>query len=353
MNEARKNWASLLFLCLLAGLCWGQDEDKTLFSQDEGSFRRLATAKADRDAFLPQYADFVRPLPGFREIRDSNTNRQVGMSHAAQYGIPQETFQRELDRNGDTNLDSRELESYLTLKDWQNQNLPSAWFYSLDRQRPYGVLTQEELAAESRDIRREEAVAYWIPEESFVRIDENKDRVLSRSELEKHELITLKDWRKSYLSPHRFVALDQPPETDPFVGLLSRAELNMDPLQGEAVLCEQGEAEIQKRCSGIPGQKEKSQALQRMGYKDLARAQCVMDKRLSEDGGNGAFPPRTKTYIQLRNGKAIFREVDLGTYNYLRMRDLEADTSLDLYIGLAVLVGLVAVATSLVSITSR
>jgi hypothetical protein len=104
-------------------------------------------------AISPAWSDDKREkLPTFDELI-AHGKREISRDECQLYWIPlngksDEVSFSALDTNQDGKLGHSELKNYVTLKDWQAYSLSKERFLLLDMQKPFGVLTEEELNAD-------------------------------------------------------------------------------------------------------------------------------------------------------------------------------------------------------------
>lgn len=354
MNTLRKIIV-VIILSVFIATSWGQtSEEQTRFTRDSRCFKRYTTTNSDkRDGiFLPQFQELVSPLPNFKDFL-SNPDREILFEKKKDYAIEDQTFKK-IDVTGDKRLSDKELTDaeVITLKDWYHQYLPAVRFLYLDQKQPYGVVTKDELANDSREIMEEESPRYGISQEVFQQLDGNKDKKLSREELS--NVVTLKDWQKYFLTQERFIELDQKP---PYY-ILSLEEINADSLQGQAVVNDQGKEILEKYLkNSFANYEEKLTQLQNKGYTDILSTQCIVSEsgkelnkreRCEVDGNI----PWAKIYVEARAGRQIDKKVNLGYYNLLLLQDQhqEEENSYIAYIAMAIFVGIIIVTVAFFSL---
>jgi len=169
--------------------------------------------------------------------------------------------------------------------------------------------------------------------------------------------ITWEDWQKQALSKERFISLDGDSDN-----IISKEELNQDPFMGQATIHQQDIELIAKACKKeFPDYKERLRVLKTQypklkaenldnRFEDVQYA-INLDVYTKENlpldlfSESGSEEMATKTYIQLKQGQAIKKNVDLGSLAFLSMKDQKEEESLFLHIfGLAA-IGLIAVVT--------
>ncbi len=138
--------------------------------------------------------------------------------------------------------------------------------------------------------------------------------------------ITLSDWNKSFLSIDRFFHLDINGDE-----IVSRDEINQDSAMGEVIRYEQNLADVSKYKDLFPDYNQQLKKLP-LTQKPEEKIAYFLAKKSKEE----KIP--TKTYIQLKQGQQINKKVDLGTYSYLQLKNIQEEQSLNLQIyGLAIL----------------
>ncbi len=169
--------------------------------------------------------------------------------------------------------------------------------------------------------------------------------------------ITWEDWQKHDLSKERFISLDS--NSDDFI---SKEELDQDLFMGQAPVHQQDMDLIARACKKeFPDYKERLRVLKNQyprlksdgldnRFEDVQYAinKDVYTKDalpLSLFSETGSEEIATKTYIQLKQGNAIRKNVDLGSMAYLAMQDQKEEENLFLHIFGLVTLGLVAFIT--------
>jgi hypothetical protein len=162
--------------------------------------------------------------------------------------------------------------------------------------------------------------------------------------------ITLEDWSKYLLSEDRFIAMDSNGDE-----LISREELAVDPLQGEAQLIEQGEDVIKQACKKeVPDYTNKLQNFKKIGYRNIGKsAEYVIDKNAPASDVetcqySGCSEIATKLFIQARHGKDLSGKVCAGHHALLFIKEQQKQSSLNPYIFALIVLGL-TVAVSLMT----
>jgi len=169
--------------------------------------------------------------------------------------------------------------------------------------------------------------------------------------------ITWSDWQKSDLSRERFLRLDTNSDE-----IITKEELDQDPFMGQSQLHRQDIEWIAKSCKKeFPDYKDRLQVLKNQ-YPKLKGEN--LDTRFDEVQyalNNNIYPKEalplhllsesgseeiaTKIYIQAKQGQAIRKSVDLGSFALLCMQDQKQEESFLLHIfGIATL-GLVVFVT--------